>query len=136
MALVVSVVALGVLTGPDRVLADGLTSSIPVILSFEEPQGSGGQEGVTVAVRLTTVDGQPLSRRLVELFVTPAFFGERPVALRSALTDATGTARLTYVPSWEGTHRLTARFAGDEEVSADRCDLGDAGGWPGLDVYT
>ncbi len=82
-------------------------------LAFEQPKTN--EDTVSLQVRLTADDGQPLARARVEFFVRPDFFGERPVALQTVLTDAKGLASLNYVPTWEGVHRVTAIFAGDSD---------------------
>ncbi len=86
-------------------------------LAFEQP--TTNEDTVSLQVRLTTDDGQPLARARVEFFVTPDFFGERPVALQAALTNADGLASLKYVPTWEGSHRVTAIFAGNADYQPD-----------------
>lgn len=75
-----------------------------------------GDDGVLVEVpaRLTDAEGQPLGNLPVYFFESSTdFFGERPVELGSATTDATGTALLYYVPASEGVHEITAQFYGN-----------------------
>ncbi len=93
--------------------ADEGAVQAPARLTFE--QATTNEDAVSLLVRLTADDGQPLARARVEFSVTPDFFGERPVALQTVLTDANGLASLSYVPTWEGVHRVTAIFAGDSD---------------------
>ncbi len=94
-------------------LADEAVIEVVARLTFEQP--TTNEDTVSLQVRLTTDDGQPLARARVEFFVKPDFFGERPVALQTAVTNADGLASLNYVPTWEGVHRVTAIFAGDSD---------------------
>jgi hypothetical protein len=107
-------VSLGVLISAGSALADGPADSAPVSITFENPEAKGEDGGLSVSVRLTTADGEPITRQPVEFFVTTELFDGRPVALRSVLTNAEGKATITYTPTWEGEHRITAQFAGDE----------------------
>lgn len=115
MGIAASVAAL-VLSVAGSALADEAAAPSPVRLAFEEPQAVEG--GVSVSVLLTTAAGEPISRQQVDFFVTPDFFGERPMLLRTAITDTKGKATITYVPTWDGGHRLTADFAGNEANQA------------------
>ncbi len=99
--------------GPSTALADEAVGKVQAGITFDEPVTAG--EGVSLSVRLTGDDGQPIVRARVEFFVNPDFFGERPVALQTAITNADGLASLKYVPTWDGAHRVTALFAGNSD---------------------
>lgn len=111
LGMVAIAAALG-LGEANAALADTSTVARATSLAFEEPQES--QNGYSVSVVLASADGEPLTRETVDFFVVPDFFGERPVPLRSALTDLEGRATITYSPSWNGTHNLTARYGGND----------------------
>ncbi len=109
------VLALGWLAhGPSgTALADEAIANAEAGLIFDEALPAG--DGVSLSVRLTTAGGQPLARETVSLFVTPDFFGEQPVLLQRVLTNADGIAALTYTPTWNGTHAMTAQFDGSTD---------------------
>lgn len=98
---------------PSTALADEAVGQVQTGLTFDEPVAAG--EGISLSVRLTADDGQPISRARVEFFVNPDFFGERPVSLQTVITNADGLASLKYVPTWNGVHRVTALFAGNSD---------------------
>ncbi len=94
-------------------LADEAVGKVQAGLTFDEPVAAG--EEISLSVRLTADDGQPIARARVEFFVNPDFFGERPVSLQTVITNADGLASLKYVPTWDGAHRVTALFAGNSD---------------------
>lgn len=104
-------VALGVAIAGGPAMAAEPAVSAGVQVAFEEPATTEG--GVSVTVVLTTADGEPIPRQPVDFFVTPDFFGDRSLPLQTAITNAAGEATITYAPTWNGAHRLTASFAGD-----------------------
>ncbi len=93
--------------------ADEADGEAEARLTFEQPTTNA--DTVSLPVRLTANDGQPIARARVEFFVSPDFFGERPVSLQTAITNADGLASLRYVPTWDGAHRITALFAGNSD---------------------
>lgn len=82
-------------------------------LAFQQPTTSG--ETVSLVVRLTDDEGQPIARAQMEFSVSPDFFGDRPVSLQTAITNTDGLATLKYVPTWDGAHRMTGYFAGNAD---------------------
>ena len=82
-------------------------------LTFQQPTTS--EDTVSLVVRLTDAEGQPIARAQVEFSVSPDFFGDRPVSLQTAITNADGLATLRYVPTWDGAHRMTGHFAGNAD---------------------
>jgi hypothetical protein len=128
VALVLAALAaLLVLAPASSTSADESGPSASAALTFDDPEVNEG--AIAVSVRLSTPDGQPIAHQPVDFFVTPDFFGERPIPLRSARTDSQGRATITYVPSWEGAHLITARFTGDTEIlSADASATLQVGG--------
>lgn len=110
---VVSALGWAALGPAGTALADEALGKAKAGLTFGESVAAG--EGVSLSVRLTTGDGQPIVREVVDFFVTPDFFGEQPVLLQRALTNAEGIATLTYAPTWNGTHAMTARFGGSAD---------------------
>jgi len=98
---------------PSPALADEAIGEAETRLAFEQPVTRG--DTVSLLVRLTADDGQPIARARVEFFVSPDFFGERPVSLQTAITNTDGLASLKYVPTWDGAHKVTALFAGNSD---------------------
>jgi len=68
---------------------------------------------VNLSARLVQADGKPIGSRPVIFFVRTAVFGNRLMPLGTANTDSSGTAAMTYTPTWEGDQHLVLRFAGD-----------------------
>jgi hypothetical protein len=113
MGLALAVIAFRLL-GTGTALAEGpAPEAAPVSMTFEQPAPSADGNGLSLSVRLARADGGAVARQPVEFFVTPDFIGERPVAIKTALTNADGMATVTYTPTWEGEHRITARYNGD-----------------------
>jgi hypothetical protein len=102
------------MAGARGALADGPPGAAPVTMTFEQPEAKGEGNGLSLSVRLVSGDGEPITRQPVEFFVTTDLFDARPVALRSAVTNADGVATVTYTPTWDGDHRITAQFPGNE----------------------
>jgi hypothetical protein len=93
------------------------TSEAPgVELTIQELQQKQSAEGITIRARLSSE--KPLGNQPVDFFVEADFFIEEEVYLDTVITDATGTAVLTYEPKWQGTHVVTARFPGDPDNPA------------------
>ncbi len=114
LAAIAMTAAFGFLASTGSSLADEPTETTAVTMTFEEPEATADDDGVAISVRMASTDGEPLARQPVEFFVTPDFLGERPVPIRTALTNAAGVAVVTYTPTWEGEHRISARYAGDD----------------------
>ncbi len=107
-------VAVAYLVSTGGALADEPPGAAPVTMIFEQPEARGEGDGLSISVRIASAEGEPIARQPVEFFVTPDFLGERPVSIRTALTNADGVATVPYTPTWEGEHRITARYGGDE----------------------
>ncbi len=107
-------VTVAYLLSPGGALADEPPDAAPVTMTFEQPEARGEGHGLSISVRMASAEGEPIARQPVEFFVTPDFLGERPVSIRTALTNADGVATVPYTPTWEGEHRITARYGGDE----------------------
>lgn len=110
-ALVVVAVGLAASTAPT--LADDSSDTTPVTAIFQQAVARG-DGGISLSVRLASANGEPVARQPVEFFVTPVFLGERPVLIRAALTNSDGVASVIYEPTWDGEHRITALYAGDD----------------------
>ena len=130
--------ALGItaLIGSQAALADGpaeIAAGQKTVLSFQEPL-TDGTGLLSLSARLRNGD-RPLGNQHVDFFVGTDFFdqsvtaltqlepGEQQVYLGSGVTDATGTATISYQPRWSGTHAITAVFPGKGEYSATEAKL-------------
>ena len=113
LAAVLAMVALGLVAGTGPTLADESSDATPVTATFQQAVARG-DGGISVSVRLASADGEPVARQPVEFFVTPDFLGERPVFIRAAVTNKDGVSSIIYEPTWEGEHRITAHYAGDD----------------------
>ncbi len=113
LAAVLAMVALGLVAGTGPTLADESSETTPVTAIFEQAVARS-DGGISVSVRLASADGEPVAREPVEFFVTPDFLGERPVFIRAAVTNKDGVSSIIYEPTWEGEHRITAHYAGDD----------------------
>ena len=75
------------------VSADEAVGEAKARLTFQRP--TTNEDTISLAVRLTAADGQPIARARVEFFVSPDFFGEHPVSLQTAITNTDGLATLS-----------------------------------------
>ena len=115
---ILSAATLGLLVGPNLADAEGPTGKAAVTMTFADLQAGEKDGEFAVSVKLVSADGEPVSSQSVRFFVTPDFLGERPMLLLATSTDEQGTATATYIPSWDGEHRITARFAGNDTYAA------------------
>ncbi len=113
LAAALVTVALGLVASTAPTLADESSDTTPVTAIFQQAVARG-DGGISVSVRLASANGEPVARQPVEFFVTPDFLGERPVFIRAALTNTDGIASVNYEPTWNGEHRITALYAGDD----------------------
>lgn len=64
---------------------------------------------VAVTAIATKPDSSSASDLALNFVVVPEFFGKkRPVSIGSAKTDTTGTAGISYTPTWDGPHHFEA----------------------------
>lgn len=79
--------------------------------------------------RLQDQSAGALGRHVVRFTATVEFLGTRPVLLGSVETDSSGTARLTYRPTWQGLQRLVARASFEDGTALSNeavLDVADA----------
>lgn len=69
----------------------------------------------SVAATLTTSDGSPIGGAMIEFRVQVDLLGDRTAYLGTALTGASGEARIPFTPR-SSTHMIEARFGGDESA--------------------
>ena len=104
-------------------------------LAADSPQGAATEVvGITVtpdqesrvaiAAQYATAQGQALADQEVSFFLPSSFMGQgqasnqREVFLARATTDDTGTARVYYTPTWDGTQGVIARLTGGAQHTA------------------
>lgn len=76
-----------------------------------QPVADGGW---LLEARLRNRSSGALGLQLVRFSATVEFLGTRPVLLGTVETDTSGTARLTYRPTWSGLQRIVARTSFDD----------------------
>lgn len=108
-------VLVAVLLLPAAVLAqtaptEATQPGAPTTLQMQAAPAANGW--LRVEARLTGADGRPQGMQDITFWLNANFFGDRPVKLGHAATDANGVATLQYQPSWDGEQRLEADFAG------------------------
>jgi hypothetical protein len=64
--------------------------------------------------RLRGEPATPIGEQDVVFSATIDFLGKRPVQLGDVRTDSSGTARLTFRPTWNGPHHVVARVPFDD----------------------
>lgn len=96
----------------DSPTADAAMVPGTAVMSFGDPVAAG--EGVVLSITLTDGDGTPVQRQPVEFHLIADFFGEQSLPIQTAFTNQDGVAKVTYFPSWNGEHHVTAGFAGSE----------------------
>lgn len=67
-----------------------------------------------IEARVRDASVGPIGSQTVRFSATIEFLGVRRVDIGSARTDTSGTATLTYRPTWDGSHRIAARAPFDD----------------------
>lgn len=75
---------------------------------------AGPQGRVILNAQVNSSEGRPVSNHKVQFFVQTSFFGQRAVLLGEGITDTTGSATVSFEPTWVGQHQFTASFVGGE----------------------
>lgn len=133
---VLATIALVVMGTAGPTQADESSETSAVTVTFQQPVAREGNR-ISIAVRLATSGGEPVTRQPVEFFVTPDFIGERPVFIVAALTNKDGIASITYEPTWDGEHRMTARYAGSHTYQpAEAASVLQLTGVPPIEIPT
>lgn len=117
--------ALGLFAG------SALADSPPQSLGFEAMTVPGETGAWTLEARLTDAENRPVSGETVQFLLGVDFLGVRQVVVASALTDAGGTAKVTYRPTSSDEQTLVARATGSGATSVP-VDLGVTGVPPAL----
>ncbi len=81
-------------------------------LTILPPRPAKQPGSLLVTALLTGADGEPLEGYRIEFLVDVDFPGGDPLVIGSRSTDAIGKSTIRYQPSWDGTHRLSARSQG------------------------
>ncbi|NQW21059.1 MAG: hypothetical protein HQ477_10140 [Chloroflexi bacterium] len=72
-----------------------------------------------IVATLTELDGTPIAGEVIDFALSVEFMSNSgEIHIGSATTDASGIARLEYIPKAEGDHYLTASSSENSEVSA------------------
>ncbi len=117
------IIALLLVIGTDTFsFAVGGSSALTKITLAVRDIGGSDSKVLSIAARLFDAD-RPLGSQTLDFFVTTDFFGNRPVNIGQAVTDATGTASVAYQPRWEGAHVITVRFQGNAKYASAETSL-------------
>lgn len=82
-------------------------------LELEPPHLNEQGDAIVLSALLSDTAGEPISGERVTFLVEVAFEAVEPMVIGSRATDATGHATVTYLPTWDGEHQLTAQFGGN-----------------------
>ncbi|MBI3966563.1 MAG: Ig-like domain repeat protein [Chloroflexi bacterium] len=99
--------------GSGIVAADDLSPSLAPELRLDRATKTGAKGQLALSAVMTTSAGKPVSDAPVAFFQEVEFFGARAAHLGTAVTDATGTAIISYQPAQRGRQVIRARFDGD-----------------------
>lgn len=85
-------------------------STAPSLLTLraEEADSNPETETLLLTARLVGTDAAPVDGQRITFLVEVDFPGAELLLIGSKTTDATGQARLKYLPTWTGEHRLIA----------------------------
>lgn len=76
------------------------------------------EQGYALAVRVRSDDGKPVNEAPIKFYESVDLFGAREMSLGTVTTDGQGQATFLYLPAQLGSHAITARFAGSDQVSS------------------
>ncbi len=96
------------LVHPPEARAEDPASSTAPLLTIEAAEAGNGPETLLLTARLVGADGAPIGGQRITFLVEVDLPGAELLLIGSKTTDATGQARLKYVPTWTGEHRLVA----------------------------
>lgn len=83
------------------------------LLELAPPHLNEQGDAIVLSALLSDTAGEPISGERVTFLVEVAFETADPLVIGSRKTDATGQATVTYLPTWDGEHHLTAQFGGN-----------------------
>lgn len=107
LAAAVLLALLAAAARPPGALAEGPADAS---LLMQPAAPAGKPNTYVIAAVLTDAQGAPLERQQIEFEMAVDFPGdEDTLTLGSKSTDATGRAAITFRPTWDGTHTITAR---------------------------
>ena len=72
--------------------------------------------GYTLSAKVTSPAGKPVNDATIRFFDIVDLFGEREELIGAATTDGQGQTAIVYLPATTGTHRIVARFAGQDAL--------------------
>jgi hypothetical protein len=96
-------------------LGGGRAAAAPTAVAVTALPPADIQPGkpVTLGAKLVdTATNRPLGGYELQFFIMTDVFGERPMKVGQANTDATGSAYVLYKPSWEGETKVVVRYVG------------------------
>ncbi len=101
-------------TGTRVVNAEGAQTFLRPMFVDEQQPG----KPVILQAKLIDADGNALGGNKVEFYVETNTFGPRDMKIGEALTESTGIASVSYLPSTVGAQQAVVRFAGNKQLAA------------------
>lgn len=74
--------------------------------------------GYTLSVKVTSPAGKPVNDATIRFYDVVDLFGQREELIGTGLTDGQGQTAIGYLPATTGTHKIVARFAGQDALIA------------------
>ncbi len=84
-----------------------------------DPPQADGQPYV-IEARIVAADGRGVNSVPLDFSIAADFFGPRQLSIGRATTDGQGRAQISYLPSWQGRHEVTVKFAGTAAFAASQ----------------
>jgi len=122
-----SLVAVALLStvGALSLLASALAEDVPqptTITVNPTPDQQSGKP-VTASAKLADKSGKGVSGVLLKFYVITDAFGPLPMKMAEATTDSTGTATVSFKPTWVGDVKARVYFNGNANYAAAQSDF-------------
>jgi hypothetical protein len=118
-ALLATVGALSLLATAPAQAADPVVTKITVDQTPDQQPG----KPVTASAKLTDASGKTVSGVLLKFYVVTDAFGPLPMKMAEATTDASGTATVSFKPTWVGDIKAQVYFTGNANYAASLADF-------------
>ncbi len=120
----VAVALLGVV-GALSLLATAQAEDTPQVTTITvnpTPDQTPGKP-VTASATLTDKSGKTISGVMLKFYVITDAFGPLPMKMAEATTDSTGTATVSFKPTWVGDIKARVYFNGTKDFAASQADF-------------
>ena len=125
--LVASAVLVLAVASPGLAQAAGAPTKLVMQPPMALPVQQSNPEAVMVlGATLTKADGSPIANQRVEFLMGTDILGKKNASIGTAVSDASGSARTTFVVTRSGSYQFSARYAGTELFAGSEAAVLDA----------